>query len=303
MEAEIIPALATAWAPLPAKRRPPRISTYCHARHSVGHSMLKVAVVSRRTTISGSDGMSMSETLPDITGARGGTVDRLVESLRAGILSGRYMPGQRLIEAELTRDFNVSRGPLREAFRRLSAEKLLQIVPNRGALVRQLSYREIVEIFQIRGAIEPLSARLAAQAIGQEDSRRRFEAAIGEIWDDAPRRDPGYHQENQRFHLAIFAVCGNDQLADFSRQLQLPLVLLQLSGAKTPGMFQDSVLEHREIATAILQGDERAAEAAMHRHLERACHIIETMPESIFRAPPDRRAEKGRPHSSLSGQT
>ena len=217
--------------------------------------------------------------------ARGGTVDRVVEGLRAGILRGRYVPGQHLIEADLTRDFGVSRGPLREAFRRLSAEGLLQIVPNRGALVRQLSYREIVEIFQIRSALEPLSARLAALAIDQGDNRRRFEAAIREIWDDAPRRDPGYHRENQRFHLSIFAVCGNAQLAEISTQLQLPLVLLQLSGAKTPGMYLDSVHEHREIATAILAGDGNAAEAAMDRHLERACHIVETMPESIFRDP------------------
>ena len=233
----------------------------------------------------------MNEHLLESTVARGGTVDRVVAALRAGILSGRYSPGQRLIEADLTRDFNVSRGPLREAFRRLSAEGLLQIVPNRGALVRQLSYREIVEIFQIRGAFEPLAARLAALAIDPGDNRRRFKAAIREIWSVAPRRDPGYHRENHRFHLSIFAVCGNAQLADFGRQLQLPLVLLQLSGANTPGMYEDSVIDHREIATAILNGDGSAAEAAMHRHVERACHIVETMPESIFRDPLDRRAE------------
>jgi DNA-binding GntR family transcriptional regulator len=233
----------------------------------------------------------MDEHLLERTGARGGTVDRVMEGLRAGIQSGRYVPGQRLIEADMTRDFNVSRGPLREAFRRLSAEGLLHIVPNRGALVRQLSYEEIVEIFQICSALEPLAARLAALAIDEGDNRRRFEAAIGEIWSEAPRLDPSYHQENRMFHLAIFAVCGNAQLADLSRQLQLPLILLQLSGAKTPEMYLDSVLEHREIATAILNGDGSAAEAAMQRHLERACHIIETMPESIFRDPQDRRPE------------
>jgi DNA-binding GntR family transcriptional regulator len=233
----------------------------------------------------------MNEHLLESSVARGGTVDRVLQALRSGILGGRYVPGQRLIEADLTRDFNVSRGPLREAFRRLSAEGLLQIVPNRGALVRQFSYREIVEIFQIRSAVEPLAARLAALAIDQGDNRRRFETAIREIWSEAPRRDPGYHRENHRFHLAIFAVCGNAQLAELSSQLQLPLLLLQLSGAKTPGMYQDSVINHREIATAILNGDGGAAEAAMHRHVERACHIVETMPESIFRDPLDHRPE------------
>jgi DNA-binding GntR family transcriptional regulator len=157
--------------------------------------------------------------------------------------------------------------------------------------VRKLSYREIVEIFQIRTALEPLAARLAALSIGQGDNRKRFEDAIGKIWSEAPRRDPGYHRENQTFHFSVFSGCGNAQLADLSRQLQLPLLLLQLSRAKTPGMFRVSVLEHREIATAILNGDASAAEAAMHRHLERACHMIETMPESICRDPLDREAE------------
>jgi DNA-binding GntR family transcriptional regulator len=238
-----------------------------------------------------SDGASMNEHLLESTVAHGGTVGRVVEGVRANILSGLYVPGQHLVEADLTRDFNVSRGPLREAFRRLSAEGLLQIVPNRGALVRQLSYREILEVFQIRSALEPLAARLAALAIDQGNNRRRFKAAIREIWSEAVRRDPGYHRENQKFHFAIFAVCGNAQLAQFSTQLQLPMLLLQLGGAKTPGMYRDSVREHREIATAILNGDSSAAEAATHRHLERACHIVETMPETIFRGPLDRQAE------------
>lgn len=218
-------------------------------------------------------------------GPRGGTVDRLVEGLRSGILNSRYAPGQRLIEADLTRDFGVSRGPLREAFRRLSAEGLLQIVPNRGALVRKLSYEETIELFQIRTALESLAVRLAAEALILGDNRERFETAIRQIWSDAPRL-PGadYHQENRLFHLAILDICGNAQLADLSKQLQLPLIMLQLSGAMTAQMYQDSVNEHREIATAILRGDGDAAERAMRQHLGRACQIAEAMPRWIFRS-------------------
>ena len=120
------------------------------------------------------------------TRLRGGTVDRLVEGLRDGILMHRYAPGQVLIEADLTRDFGVSRGPLREAFRHLSAEGLLQLVPNRGALVRRLSRKEAEELFQIRTALEALAVRLAAKAIDEGDNRQRFEAAIRAIWNEAP---------------------------------------------------------------------------------------------------------------------
>lgn len=215
---------------------------------------------------------------------RGGTVDRLVERLRNGILMSRYVPGQCLIEADLTRDFGVSRGPLREAFRHLSAEGLLQIVPNRGALVRRLSRQEATELFQIRTALEALAVRLAAQAINEGDNRKRFETAIEQIWNEAPRRSGlPYHEENRLFHLAILDICSNSKLAEVSRQQQLPLIMLQLSGAMTPAMYEDSVREHRAVACAILAGDADAAEAAVRQHLERASRITDAMPDSAFR--------------------
>jgi DNA-binding GntR family transcriptional regulator len=217
--------------------------------------------------------------------ARGSTVDRLVEGLRLGILNSRYAPGQRLIEADLTRDYGVSRGPLREAFRRLSAEGLLQMVQNRGAVVRRLSYRETVELFQIRTSLEGLAVRLAAEAIDEGDNRERFSEATRQIWSEAPRiSGAGYHEENRTFHNAIFDICGNAQLVELSKQLQLPLIMLQLSGAMTPRMYEDSVGEHRAIARAVLKGDGDAAEAAIRTHLSRASEIAYRMPTSIFRS-------------------
>lgn len=216
---------------------------------------------------------------------RGSTVDRLVEGLRQGILNSRYAPGQRLIEADLTRDFGVSRGPLREAFRRLSAEGLLQMVQNRGAVVRRLSYRETIELFQIRTSLEGLAVRLAASAIDEGDNRERFSEAVRQIWDEAPRiSGAAYHEENRMFHNAIFDICGNAQLVELSKQLQLPLIMLQLSGAMTPRMYDDSVAEHRAIARAVLNGDGDAAEAAIRTHLSRASEIANRMPTSIFRS-------------------
>lgn len=219
------------------------------------------------------------------SGSRGSTVGRLVESLRDGIMNSRYAPGQRLIEADLTREFHVSRGPLREAFRRLSAEGLLEIVPNRGALVRRLSHKETIELFQIRTALEALAVRLAAESINQRDNRARFEKAIEPIWNPAPRaQGPSYHEENRQFHQAILDVSGNAQLSYISRQLQLPLIMLQLSGAMKPEMYDDSVAEHRAIAKAVLAGDADGAEQALRSHLKRATEIADSMPPSTFRS-------------------
>jgi DNA-binding GntR family transcriptional regulator len=202
---------------------------------------------------------------------RGTAVERVVDRLRDGILNSRFAPGQRLIEVDLTRDLGVSRGPLREAFRRLSAEGLIELVPNRGAVVRRLSLRETMELFQIRLELEGLAARLAAQNVGDPEVRMAFEAAIVPIWNEQPRLSSvAYLDENKQFHDAVMKASCNTQLTVVSQQLQLPLIMSQLSNALTAEILRESVCEHRLIAEAILARNPAAAEAEMRKHLHRA---------------------------------
>lgn len=215
---------------------------------------------------------------------RGSTVDGVVRFLREGILERRFAPGQRLIEAELTQELGVSRGPVREAFRRLAAEGVIELVPNRGAVVRRLSFKETEELFQIRTELEALAARLAAANAADPKTRARFEEATVHIWREEPRLSAAaYNEENKRFHDAVFEASGNSQLVQVSRQLQLPLIMFQLSGALEAEQLAASVGEHREIATAILAGDGAAAAAAIRRHLERASALTRGMPAATFR--------------------
>lgn len=215
---------------------------------------------------------------------RGTTVDYVLGQLRDGVMQGRYAPGQRLIEADLTRELGISRGPLREAFRRLSAEGLLEMVPHRGAVVRRLSLREMSELFQIRLALEALAARLAAAAVADPAVRERFRDDIDPIWAEHPRA-PGldYIEENNRFHEAIVTASGNRQLLTVTRQMQLPLIMYQLAGMLKPENIGASVAEHRAIAEAILAGDGGLAEARIKAHLERAMEVVRTMPPKVFR--------------------
>jgi DNA-binding GntR family transcriptional regulator len=214
---------------------------------------------------------------PDAARNRSSTVERVLDNLRDGILNSRFAPGQRLIEADLSRDLGVSRGSLREAFRRLSAEGLIQLVPNRGAVVRRLSLRETMELFQIRRELEGLAARLAAVNIGDPEVRKTFEAAIVPIWNEEPRLSSVmYLDENKQFHDAVMAASGNIQLTVVSQQLQLPLIMSQLSNALTAEILRESVSEHRLIANALLSGNPAAAEAEMRKHLDRAVEFTST---------------------------
>jgi DNA-binding GntR family transcriptional regulator len=201
--------------------------------------------------------------------AHGATVAYIVERLREDILAHRLSPGARLVESDLTARFAVSRGPVREALRRLAAEGVVAQPPNRGAMVRRLTTREIRELFQIRVELEVLAARLAAEAT-DPSARERFASAVGMIFDDAPREACQYLEENAAFHDAILRLGGNRQLHHLSVRLHLPLIMAQVGEALTVDVLRISVSEHRAIANAILARRGGAAASAMRAHLERA---------------------------------
>ena len=204
--------------------------------------------------------------------AHGATVAFIVERLREDIWAGRLQPGSRLVESDLTARFAVSRGPVREGLRRLSADGLIEHRPHRGAVVRRLTEREIRELFLIRIEMEALAARLAAVADAPE-RRTRFAASIEPIHSEASRNPCDYLKENAAFHDAVMALADNLQLRELAVRLQLPLIMAQVGDVLTPPVLEASVREHRAIAKAILERDPSAASARMREHLERAAAV------------------------------
>lgn len=208
----------------------------------------------------------------------------VAEHLRTGVFSGRYVPGQRLVEADLTAELGVSRNLLREKFHQLAAEGLIEIIPNRGALVRRLSIVEAMELFTIRMELESLAARLAAQNCADRKTRADFENQIDEIWSDEQRASTTeYIAENQRFHTAMFKASGNHQLNELNNKLQLSLIMAQIMPFLTLNVINISLSEHRTIAQAILRGDVKQADKASKAHLARARGMVETIPPETFR--------------------
>ncbi len=204
--------------------------------------------------------------------AHGATVAFIVERLREDILAGRLEPGSRLIECDLTARFAVSRGPVREALRRLAAEGLIEHWPHRGAVIRRVGEREIRELFLIRIEMEALAARLAAGA-NDPGRRERFVASIEPIYAEAPRIPCEYLKENASFHEAVMALADNLQLRELAFRLQLPLIMAQVGDVLTPPVLKASVREHRAIAEAILARNPEAASGRMRAHLERAAAV------------------------------
>src|SRR5262245_61508746 len=166
--------------------------------------------------------MPTTSTRPHPSSPRHGeAVDAVFRTIREGIVSGRFAPGQRLVIRDLAEDIPYSRSTFREALRRLAAERLVSLVPNRGAAVQRLSAREMADLFEIRELLEGQAARRAAERIGEAGHRRRFLS----MWDKVRRGDPAdraaFIEHNQLFHATIVELSGNSRLPEMLNQLQI----------------------------------------------------------------------------------
>ncbi|NYT84072.1 GntR family transcriptional regulator [Pollutimonas harenae] len=206
---------------------------------------------------------------PETVTRSGDTVERVAAILKSQILDGTLVPGQRLISRDLIEELGISRGPLREAFRRLAADRLIELIPNRGAIVRRLTRTEIIHLFEIREALEGQAARLAAKRIDLGKNRAYFEAIVkqGQAQKDRLVMS-SFIAHNREFHQAIVKISDNPELAELIDRYQLAMfmtLLRQVIGAEQ--IIKNSIEQHEAIAAAILAGDPEQAYEAMRLHL------------------------------------
>ena len=230
-------------------------------------------------------------TKPRPTGARERSaklttvVDHIADTIKDGVRLGRYVPGQRLIESDFLSETGFSRGPLREALRRLEADGVVLLEKNRGAVVRRYSRDEIRNLYEVRELLETHAARLAARRVVDDDaaatriegSRRRMRRTLVK---DAIAE---YTRENTRFHVLVAETSGNPWLERIIEMLQLPVDRLAVLHLVTLGASKSSLSEHEEIIDAILAGDAARAEKAMRVHLRNSRKMVESLPERAFR--------------------
>lgn len=210
---------------------------------------------------------------------RGDTVAIVTRETREAILAGRLAMGQRLIEADMAREFGVGRSSVREAIRHLSSEGLVELAPHRGAMVRRLTRAEVIDRFVIREMLEGLAARLVAARIGDPGIRQGLLDAL-EMGGDAGIAE--HRRRNYRLHGAIADLSGNAQLAALIRHLWLPAVMSELREEIGWTHWRQSNTEHQAIIDAILAGDGEAAEARMRAHLQQGAARIAALPKRVF---------------------
>ncbi|MCO5100204.1 MAG: GntR family transcriptional regulator [Burkholderiaceae bacterium] len=200
--------------------------------------------------------------------------EEAADRLRAMITDGRLPAGARLNERVLCDQLRVSRTPLREAFKRLAAERLIELTPNRGARVIALARADVEELFELMGALEGLSGELAAQ--------RRSEAELAEIralhyemLAAHARRDlPAYYAMNQRIHDALNRCARNGALTETYDSINTRIQHLRFRSNFDAAKWAVAVREHQAMLDALDARDGARLRAVLEQHLRTKCDAV-----------------------------
>jgi DNA-binding GntR family transcriptional regulator len=196
------------------------------------------------------------------------------DELREAIVSGRFQPNERLVEADLTRTFGVGRSAVRTALARLEHEGLVEHEPHRGARVRLVDGREAVEILETRAVLEGLVARYAAVRASEPDvaDLRRMLAEMRRLLN---RGDLiGASDENAVLHQRVLEISGHSTASRLISTLKSQLVRFQYRTILLPDRSERSFAEHEAIVDAVARADPAGAESAMRTHLS---HVAEAL--------------------------
>ena len=188
--------------------------------------------------------------------------DRAYFSIRDLIVSLELAPGALIDERRLVETLGIGRTPVREALRRLAQEQLVEVFPRRGMFVTGVDVRDLARISEVRAALEPAAARLAAER-ATDDERDRLADLSDQI-----KRGADLMGLDERIHRAVYAAAHNDLLEKTLGEyyvLALRIWMIALGRAQD---LEDAVEAHRDLVQAIVVGNGKRAADVMRAHVE-----------------------------------
>ncbi|WP_299372695.1 GntR family transcriptional regulator [uncultured Kiloniella sp.] len=191
----------------------------------------------------------------------------LRRQLEHEIVLGEIVPGTRLDEVALTERFGVSRTPVREALQQLNMMQLVEIRPRRGAFVKKMSLRELVDMFEVMAELEGTCGKLAADRMTDEE-RDKLKALhlISEPL-VADRDYDSYYKANVAFHEAIYKGSHNEFLSEQTKNLRNRLTPYRRLQLRQSNRLNNSFQEHADITDAIINGNKELAEQLLGTHV------------------------------------
>jgi DNA-binding GntR family transcriptional regulator len=203
--------------------------------------------------------------------------EQIVDHLRDMIMTGELKEGDRIKEDQLCASMGISKTPLREALRVLSAEKLITLVPNRGSYVCRPTLKEIKEMFDCMSVLEGVCARRAAEKMKDSDLKK-LEQFHEELERHFQYRDQkNYIKVNNLYHTFLQRLVENQTCNEIINGLRQKILLYRFKSLNLPGRFEDSIQEHRELLQAFRERDLEKAETLMRAHLKNQCDAVERL--------------------------
>jgi DNA-binding GntR family transcriptional regulator len=187
----------------------------------------------------------------------------VADCLKSDIARGQLEPGQRLVEIRLCERFGVGRTKIREALKTLETEGFVKIIPNIGALVLELSQKEIEQIYDLIGTLEGLAVRVSTPHIAEEEIDE-LERLVQEM--EASGDLLKFFHWNMKFHTFLDQLSENSRLVKFNQNIRAQANRISLRSFYNPGQINASLKEHRRILSAIKKRDPAKAEKAIRKH-------------------------------------
>jgi DNA-binding GntR family transcriptional regulator len=211
------------------------------------------------------DKKSIAPLLPKVERQR--LHDTVVDHLRQFIVEGLLEPGKKLNERELCETLGISRTPLREAFKVLAAEGLIEISPNRGATVAKMTEAEIREMFELMSGLEAFSGELACERITPAEIAEIKSLHYAMVACRAQNDLAGYYSRNQAIHDRINAAARNSALHQMYSSINRRLQALRFrSNYQTP-KWDRAIQEHEAMLEALDARDGKRLSTILRHHL------------------------------------
>ena len=196
------------------------------------------------------------------------------EELKALILTGKIIPGTRLMEIELAESMGVSRTPIREAIRKLEKEGLVTIEPRRGAYASQISTEDMIAILEVRQNLDGIAAHFAASRATQEQLKqlKLFAEKFNQALEEGNMQN--MIEFDTKFHRTIVDASHNKVLVQMIEKLQELVLRFRYIYFDDFKRAENMPVEHKDILDAILNGDSEVARAAADVHIDRLKELV-----------------------------
>jgi len=194
--------------------------------------------------------------------------DEIADIIRERILNGRYSIGEKIIEAPLANELSVSRTPIRQAFKKLESEGLVENIPNRGSFAKGFTKRDIQDIYEVRKVLEALAIEWAAERISEEDILKLEEIVELMEFYTIKKNFEKIMEVNKTFHEIIYKATESRFMAQILKSYQD-----YVEQARRTTVFEEEYLigilnEHKGILNAVKKRDTKESTKLINQHLE-----------------------------------